>query len=366
MGDLFIVNYSAGDTMTRTVLADDGISVVAHGVFQSDFADPLPIEQDPEGRIYVGEFGDSKVTILDPLPLSPEPIGNWTSLGPAPDLLLDPASATVGDKLYMVGGKTSSGHTLDAYVYDPFGDSWSTIPSPPFDDAVENAAAVSYNDKLYVFGGSTGPFSGARNYAAYYDPTTSSWTTISSPMPTARGGLTAQVLDDRIYVIGGMDDNGASLNTVEIFDPATETWTTGPSLQTRRDNPGSAVLDGKIYIVGGRTRQSNGSGVTHATMEVLASSSSTEWSYVASMTTARRTMTVGTISGRLQVIGGESPVVSVNEEYNPETDTWRDLMDIEVGRHGAAGGTIRGKIYIAGGGPTGGTSFTDQVEVFAY
>ena len=59
-------------------------------------------------------------------------------------------------------------------------------------------------------------------------------------------------------------------------------------------------------------------------------------------------------------------VVSVNEEYNPETDTWRDLMDIDVGRHGAAGGTIRGKIYVACGGPTGGSSYTDQVEVFGY
>lgn len=366
MGDLLIVNYSSGDSMTRTVLSANGTKVTAHGTLLTNLRDPLPIEQDPEGRLYVGEFGGSIVTILDPQPLSPEPLGTWSSRNFAPLSVLDPASTMLHDKLYMIGGKTSdAGHISNAYVYDPFQDEWTQIASPPFENAVENAVAVSFRNKIYVFGGSTSAFSGAQNYAAYYDTESGNWTSVPD-MPTARGGATAQVMDGQILVIGGMDGNGTSLSAVEIFDPETNTWSTGPSLQTRRDNPGSALLDnGKIYIVGGRTREANGQQTTHATIEVLDSSASS-WSYLTPMPTARRTMIVGTISGRLQVVGGESPVVAVNEEYNPETDTWRQLTPIEIGRHGAAGATIRGRIYVACGGPSAGSSYTDEVEVFAY
>ena len=365
MGDLLIVNFSSGDSMTRTVLSPTGTKVIAHGTLRQNFKDPLPIEQDPEGRIYVGEFGGNIVTVLDPQPMSPEPLGTWSSRKLAPLSVLDPASTTLHDKLYMIGGKTNgAGHINDAYVYDPFQDEWTQIASPPFENAVENAAAVSYQNRIYVFGGSTSAFSGAQNHSAYYDPESGNWTSVLD-MPTARGGATAQVLEGQILVIGGMDSNGASLNVVEIFDPVNNTWSTGPSLQTRRDNPGSALLNGKVYIVGGRTREANGQQTTHATVEVL-EPSALAWSYLAPMPTARRTMTVGTISDRLQVIGGENPVVAVNEEYNPETDTWRKLTPIEIGRHGAAGATIRGRIYVACGGPTAGSSYTKEVEVFAY
>ena len=358
-----ILNYSKGDSMTRTVLSPDGLQVTAHGPLVEGFNDPLPIDQDPEGRIYIGEFGGRTVTVLEPLPMVPEPLGQWNYLAPAPSSTLDAASATLNDKLYMVGGKTSDGHTLDAFEYDPFRDSWTLIAPLPFDNAVENAAAASYGGKLYVFGGSTSAFSGAQNHAAFYNPVDDSWTTVSS-MPTPRGGVTAQTLNGLIYVMGGMDDSGASLDTVEIYDPETDTWSTGPSLQTRRDNPGSAVLDGKIYVVGGRTREFDGSQTNHATVEVF--EPATGWGFVAPMPTARRTMTVGTISGRLQVIGGENPVVAANEEYNPVTNSWRSITDIDTGRHGAAAGTIRGKIYVAGGGPFAGLFFTDEVEVFSY
>jgi len=84
------------------------------------------------------------------------------------------------------------------------------------------------------------------------------------------------------------------------------------------------------------------------------------------MPTGRRSMVVGTISGRAQVIGGENPARNSNEEYDPSTDSWRTLTPITTQRHGAVAATIRGRIYVVGGGPSAGSTFTNVQEVFAY
>ena len=88
------------------------------------------------------------------------------------------------------------------------------------------------------------------------------------------------------------------------------------------------------------------------------------------MPTARRTMMVGTLNGRAQVMGGErAPDGSAfpqNEEYDAVTNTWRSLKAMKTARHGGAAGTIGGVVYVAGGGPIGGLSFSNLTEAFAF
>lgn len=320
----------------------------------------------PQGSIFVGEFTGNRVTIL-------EPLGLWRSDLPAvPDAVLDAGSATLDGKLYMVGGKTSAGHVNSLYIYDPgdpidpTDDIWESGPDLP-GAAVENPAVTTFDGKVYVFGGSTAPFSGAVDDVSIFDPVTSTWSTLSEAedMPTPRGGATAQVLNGKIHVIGGMGGDGASLDTVEVYDPVTGEWSAGTSLQTPRDNPGSAVVDDSLYVFGGRTRNADGSVVdgTLDTLEIY-DPITDAWSFGANMPTGRRTMSVGTLNGRIQAIGGEAPAATANEEYNPATDSWRTLPDIPTARHGAAVATIDNVIYVAGGGPQTGSSFTDVVEAF--
>jgi N-acetylneuraminic acid mutarotase len=186
-------------------------------------------------------------------------------------------------------------------------------------------------------------------------------------MTTARGGAAVQVVDGKIYVIGGMDATGASLSSVEIYDPVSNSWTTGTPMLTRRDNPGAAVLDDVLYVFGGRTRNADDSVVdgTLASME-LYDPTADIWTAGPSMNVPRRTMSVGTISGRAQVMGGENPVVAANEEYDPATNTWRFLTPMALPRHGAATATIYGSVFVAGGGDNAGSSFTDVIQSFSY
>lgn len=368
-GDLLLANYSRTDDISRVQLSPDGLSVVSYTPsFLDTFKEPLPLAMGPDGSVFVGEF-NGDVTVL-------EPLGTWrTDLPNAPEAVLDAGSASVDGKLYAIGGKTATEHLSSTYVYDPgdplvaTDDIWTTGPDLP-GVGVENPAVVEANGLLYVFGGSTAPFSGAVSNAAVFDPIAGNWSALPS-MPTARGGASAEVLGGKIYVLGGMDDTGASLDTVEIFDPLTGTWSNGPELQTRRDNLGTAIANGQLFAFGGRTRNADGSVVndTLNSLEIY-DPIADSWTFGAAMPTGRRAFSVGEISGRIQAIGGErlpaGGAFAVHEEYNPIADSWRTLPAISTPRHGAAFATIDDAIYVAAGGPTGGSTFTNAVEAFAF
>jgi len=92
------------------------------------------------------------------------------------------------------------------------------------------------------------------------------------------------------------------------------------------------------------------------------------WTEMTPMPTGRRAMSVGVIDGKAQVAGGElsqnstSGVFEQNEEYDPATNTWRPLTNMPSPKHGAAATTINGTLYIMGGGITAGSSFTSSME----
>ncbi|MEO0838853.1 MAG: kelch repeat-containing protein [Cyanobacteria bacterium J06643_5] len=375
-GNLFITNFSSGDNITRVGLTQDGLAPLSTSTLAENFIDPLPIAMGEngtplEGMFFVGEFNGGRVSVM-------ESLGIWRNdLPDAPNSVLDAGSAVINDKLYMVGGKTSGGHISNVYVYepgDPFDsadDIWSNAPDLP-GAAVENPAVVDFGGKLYSFGGSTAPFSGAVDNAFVFDPATNSWTPLPS-MPTARGGANAEVLDGKIYVVGGLANDGSSVDTVEVFDPVTGTWSTQASLQTRRDNPGAAVVNDLLYVFGGRTRNTDGTTIDGAlsTMEIFDPSAS-QWTFGAPMPNGRRTMSVGTLNDKIQVIGGEGNTSqSFHEEYNPATGAWRSLSENEIGStsfgtHGSAFGTIGDVNYVIAGGPAPGSAFTDQVQAFTF
>jgi len=365
-GELLITNYSVGDNVARYRLAADGGSVTASSSLVGGFTDPLPIAEGPGGVLYVGEFGANKLNVLTPIN-----IGCWGNQQALPQALLDAGGTALNGKLYVVAGK--SGNTTyhsTLRIYDPIANSWTTGPNLP-GPAVENPAVVAHGGKLYAFGGSTSPFAGAQTSAAVYDPASGQWTSLA-PMQTGRGGANAQSAGGKIYVVGGMDSNGASLASVEVYNPATNSWAPAPAMATRRDNPGAAVLDGKLYVFGGRTRDADGTTVngTLATTEMFDPATGA-WTPRAPMPTGRRTMVVGLLDGKAQVMGGEGGAgqpgtFPQNEQYDPVANTWRTLKPMPTARHGAVAGTIGGVVYIVGGGAVTGSSFSALNETFTF
>lgn len=71
--------------------------------------------------------------------------------------------------------------------------------------------------------------------------------------PIPRWAHAAAVLDGKIYVIGGVGADNEPISSVEVYDPATDTWGVCAGIPTPRALFGASTVGGKIYAVGGTT-----------------------------------------------------------------------------------------------------------------
>jgi len=146
-----------------------------------------------------------------------------------------------------------------------------------------------------------------------------SWTTME-PMPTARSGLGVAVVNCKIYAIGGSAYDG-KLNTNEMYNPATGAWTTKTPMPTPRHRFAIAVVDNKIYVV--PTNEGGWSDV----LQIYGCETDT-WSYGEDIPTLTNLPVAAATTGayapkRIYVMGGyEIPITGLNQIYDPETDTW--------------------------------------------
>lgn len=100
---------------------------------------------------------------------------------------------------------------------------------------------------------------------------------------------------DKLYVIGGSDGQ-SSLCSVEIYDLSTEAWSLGPSLNTPRANVGVAILDERLFAIGGY----NGKTFLD-TVEYLMEDGH-EWTLFMPVSTEPSTPTIG--NGRCPLLDG--------------------------------------------------------------
>jgi N-acetylneuraminic acid mutarotase len=69
-------------------------------------------------------------------------------------------------------------------------------------------------------------------------------------MPTARSGIAAVVLADRMFVFGGEAPAG-TFNQVEAYDAKSNGWGSHPRMPTARHGLGAATVAGRIYVISG-------------------------------------------------------------------------------------------------------------------
>lgn len=180
----------------------------------------------------------------------------------------------------------------------------------------------------------------------------SSWIALT-PMPTARGGLGVAVVDGKVYAIGGSNGN-EPVNNNEQYDPVLNSWTVEMPMPTARSGFAIAVYDNKIYVIGGTV----GNGFV-GNNEVYDPSSNT-WETKASMPTPRSDLSASVVNDKIYLIGGKkysntNPYYSetnINEVYDPANNTWTTAASIPIASYGYQSATINGKIYIVGGEQT--------------
>lgn len=174
--------------------------------------------------------------------------------------------------------------------------------------ARSHCGAAAWEGRIYVFGGGGAQFQ-PLNSVAIYDPGTRTWSA-GREMPTARSGLAATTLKDRIFVMAGgfkkPDGTFQYLRIVEIYDPARDTWEKGPDLLMPHDAPAAAVLEECIYVFGGHHPEATAGGPLvdpgFSFCEVLAPSG--QWREISPLPTPHFSLAAVAFQGRVLALGG--------------------------------------------------------------
>jgi hypothetical protein len=156
-----------------------------------------------------------------------------------------------------------------------------------------------------------------------YDPATDSWTR-KADMPKVNELLSTSVVGGKIYAIGGQREEGAIRDvyrTVDMYDPATDTWTKRADAPLPRKVHSACVLNDIIYVFGGRNVIGGWPQSTLFQYDPAADA----WTAREEMPYEVGTAAVSTVEGRIYLIGGSSTwppnqVISTVWEYIPSPD----------------------------------------------
>ena len=194
----------------------------------------------------------------------------WSEGVPIPYPSAEGVFASIGDRLYLVGGRTRETEdarhfnqhvdTARGMMFDPASGRWEAIADAP--TARNSAAAAVIGGRLFVVGGRQAikqPDGSLRQVNVanleVYDPKSDRWT-VRTPMPQAQGGLAAAAHGGRLYVFGGeqwVPEQKVFANAW-VYDPADDRWRALPPLPTPRHGLGAATLGHRIHVFGGGTR----------------------------------------------------------------------------------------------------------------
>src|SRR5262249_16733432 len=263
------------------------------------------------------------------------------------------------NKFYVFGGLDET-FTVRATTqrYDVATDTWDTgADYPNAGDGVYFPGAV-YDDvsgKIYVIGGFDGLTFTEQTNNWIYDPVTDTWDTATAmPIPTAVGGAgtTLDPVNERIYAMGTWNGgSGSTLN--QVYDIATNTWSSGAAIPAPYYEPGTAYQSGGVYLMGGGNPDFSLPDGTRALpgfkghKNKQATHSSSSW--------------ITRLGQRLGLVrkDADAPLTSYTDvrRYDTATDTWSTTPSLNEARAFTAGAAVGTKAIVVGG--FDGTIFAD-------
>jgi N-acetylneuraminic acid mutarotase len=309
-------------------------------------------------------------TALAQMPTSP-----WKKGAPFPEPDEELYGVAVNGKMYVIGGWGDGKARGVNYEYDPATGVWtkkSPMPRP-----AHHAALAAVNGKIYAFGGFVAPATSAIPLGAAWEPiadawefnpATNAWKALA-PLPGKRGSAIAAEVGGKIYVIGGATTMEGSkdpfftafgparvLGSNDVYDPATNTWESRNAMSVPRNHAFSGVVNGKIYVIGGRTGHAFILSATNTDVVEEYNPASNMWSIPKErMPTARSGGASGSDGRRIYVAGGEVTTTELVgayraiEAYEPATNSWTTLPSMPMPRHGVAGAVLENRFHLVSG-----------------
>ncbi|QMU28361.1 malectin domain-containing carbohydrate-binding protein [Adhaeribacter radiodurans] len=190
---------------------------------------------------------------------------NYTALPNLPAELAAGQLKYLNGRLHYLGGANKSRADVSVhYTLDlnNLSAGWKTLASLP--NATNHGGSVVYGGKIYYIGGAHGQNDAtvAQKTVQIYNPATNSWTK-GADMPTGRDHISSSVVvyNNRILVLGGQTSYNVSSALVSAYKPATNTWQELTPLPVKKSTGVAAVINGIIYYTGGIRSKINYKGV---------------------------------------------------------------------------------------------------------
>lgn len=312
--------------------------------------------------------------------------GTWTTQAPVPVGVAEVGVAEVGGKIYVIGGTEDHGNappqvaSTQNLIYDPAKNSWKA--GAPLPHGTSHAGVAALNGKIYVVGGFDNIVHMDPQASAYvYDPAKDSWRQLPN-LSSPRGSVAVAAVGGKIHIFGGRisdkvvkiktPDGGemsigiGTVNTHEVYDPATNRWTPGKPLPApARDHMGVAVLNGKIHLFGGRINDFSDLLDRHDVYDPVKDT----WTTAAPLPQARSAGGFTVLNGQIIYAGGECKpggmpgTPNVFEQvtaYDAHLNRWTELAPLPQPRQAVGAATVAGVAYFVGGAQfCGGGDSTD-------
>jgi len=288
----------------------------------------------------------------------------------------DNTTTLLNDGRLLVAGGTNNGPLASAQLYNPADNTWANAAS--LNIAREGAAAVRLEDgRVLVAGGQTSapddPSPAYTATAEVYDPDAKTWTRTAGDMSAGRFQPTMTLLKDgRVLVAGGTGAVGpgqttASLDSAELYDPATDSFTDAGTMAAPRAMATATLLSsGKVLVAGGHDGAHE---LKSADLFTPAKNGSPDsWSPARALAHARDSATATVLPNDEVLVAGGDGGLSVGtltsaEIYNPNADAWHGAADMHDARQSAAAALLsNGTVLVTGGTGARGGAALDSAE----
>ncbi len=248
---------------------------------------------------------------------------------------LHTATLLPSGRVLVTGGLSGTALT-SCEMFDPATGNWAVAHDLTTARFGHTATLLS-NGKVLVAGGGVAT-------AELYDPAANSWTATSKPMSVARAFHTAVRLPTGQVLVAGGQAAGAAIKNVDLFDPATGSWTPGKPLAAARYAHSATLLaDGSVLVAGGLGAS------PLATAEIFDGHS---WAAASPLAHARSAHSATLLpNGQLLVAGGQAATALGSLElYEPTSKQWNPEAAANVARAGHTATMLpSGNVLLVGG-----------------
>jgi hypothetical protein len=305
-------------------------------------------EETPNQPCRPGLYRDSPGT-------PPVPAGGWRLEPEAPKAQVEGSAAAIGDTIYTAGG-SRPGNLHTVLAYDTGARRWREPTSLPV--GLNHSQLVAHRGDLYLAGGYLDGVA-ATGELWRYDPDGDRWAQLP-PLRQPRGAAAAAVIGDRLYVADGapqtyfVDDPAGPYSSLEIYDFARGSWSSGPDAPIAVHHVSAAALGGRLYLAGGRLDAE-----TSSSAFLRYDPAAETWERLPDIPPGPySSLGIVAAAGRVVVFGGDDELgwkngggsVSASAwAFDPKAGRWQRLPDLHLERHAFGAAVAGGRIYAIGG-----------------